>query len=256
MTWQRKLDKKALHPGLLEVMERVLTSLSNDGIPFKVYSGLRTFEQQDELYAQGRTTGTAGSGAIVTKAKGGQSMHNYGLAVDLAPDNLATTASDVWWPDPDKRDGKVWFRLEEALADAAQDHDEEEGDDGLDYEWGGRWKFRDVPHCQVRTTLKELNAGHYPYCSDVEWLVKAHTTFLYGTPWMTLRTQFLLGMRSYDVGPVDGDFGPRSRGAMETFQLDHGLPVTSSVTARTVEELVRVHQLAASTVRGTSSTDA
>ncbi len=40
---------------------------------------IRTFAEQDALYAQGRTT----KGAIVTYAKGGQSYHNYGLAIDI-----------------------------------------------------------------------------------------------------------------------------------------------------------------------------
>src|ERR1043165_556102 len=41
---------------------------------------LRTFEEQNALYAQGRTK----PGQIVTNAKGGQSYHNYGLAIDFA----------------------------------------------------------------------------------------------------------------------------------------------------------------------------
>lgn len=44
-----------------------------------VIQGLRTFFQSDMLYEQGRTT----SGPIVTKAKAGQSYHNYGLAFDF-----------------------------------------------------------------------------------------------------------------------------------------------------------------------------
>lgn len=44
-----------------------------------VVQGLRTFAQSDELYAQGRTK----PGDIVTKAKAGQSYHNYGLAFDF-----------------------------------------------------------------------------------------------------------------------------------------------------------------------------
>ena len=40
---------------------------------------LRTFAEQDNLYAQGRTK----PGPVVTYAKGGQSYHNYGLAIDI-----------------------------------------------------------------------------------------------------------------------------------------------------------------------------
>lgn len=40
--------------------------------------GLRTIEEQDYLYTQGRSR----PGAIVTWAKGGKSAHNYGCATD------------------------------------------------------------------------------------------------------------------------------------------------------------------------------
>lgn len=44
-----------------------------------VTEGFRSVARQNELYAQGRTR----PGQIVTKARGGQSAHNYGLAVDV-----------------------------------------------------------------------------------------------------------------------------------------------------------------------------
>jgi peptidoglycan L-alanyl-D-glutamate endopeptidase CwlK len=40
----------------------------------------RSFKRSDDLYAQGRTK----SGSIVTNAKGGDSLHNYDLAIDFA----------------------------------------------------------------------------------------------------------------------------------------------------------------------------
>lgn len=40
---------------------------------------LRTNAEQEDLYAQGRTK----PGKIVTYARGGQSYHNYGLAIDI-----------------------------------------------------------------------------------------------------------------------------------------------------------------------------
>ena len=53
-----------------------------------IYCGRRTMEEQAELYAKGRTKG----GKIVTKAKPGQSYHNYGLAFDWVP--LKATAKN------------------------------------------------------------------------------------------------------------------------------------------------------------------
>ncbi|GAA3318342.1 hypothetical protein GCM10020331_020730 [Ectobacillus funiculus] len=46
---------------------------------------------KNSLYAQGRTT----SGSIVTNARGGQSNHNFGVAVDLCL--YTSDGSDVIW---------------------------------------------------------------------------------------------------------------------------------------------------------------
>lgn len=45
-----------------------------------ITDGLRTMQEQTDLYAQGRTK----PGKIVTNAKAGESAHNWGLGVDLA----------------------------------------------------------------------------------------------------------------------------------------------------------------------------
>jgi peptidoglycan L-alanyl-D-glutamate endopeptidase CwlK len=49
------------------------------GITLKVISGLRSYAEQDKLYAQGRTD----PGDIVTNAPAGYSNHNFGLAFDV-----------------------------------------------------------------------------------------------------------------------------------------------------------------------------
>jgi hypothetical protein len=50
------------------------------GFNLDIVSGFRSYADQNALYAQGRTI----DGDIVTNAQGGQSMHNFGYAVDLA----------------------------------------------------------------------------------------------------------------------------------------------------------------------------
>lgn len=49
------------------------------GVEIRVISGLRTFAEQDALFAQGRTR----PGRKVTNAKGGESNHNFGIAFDV-----------------------------------------------------------------------------------------------------------------------------------------------------------------------------
>lgn len=60
----------------------------------KIVSVLRTFKEQDRLYAQGRTA----PGNIVTNAQAGQSYHNYGLAFDfMFPDDPAYQSPRERW---------------------------------------------------------------------------------------------------------------------------------------------------------------
>lgn len=68
-------------PLLAEKIRQVSRILEGEGFAIRVVQGLRTWAQQDALYAQGRTT----EGKIVTNAKGGQSWHNFGMAVDVVP---------------------------------------------------------------------------------------------------------------------------------------------------------------------------
>lgn len=77
---KKKIDKPVndLLPEVKEKMERLIKICELMDMPIRVTSGFRSVEEQNKLYAQGRTT----SGKIVTNAKGGQSMHNYGIAFD------------------------------------------------------------------------------------------------------------------------------------------------------------------------------
>lgn len=75
----RNLDD--LRPEIRPLVDAFLASGLGAGIDILVTCTLRTNEEQSDLYAQGRTA----PGPIVTKAKAGQSAHNYGLAVDVVP---------------------------------------------------------------------------------------------------------------------------------------------------------------------------
>ena len=71
-------------------------------VRLRITQALRTWDEQEELYAQGRTK----KGKIVTNAKAGYSWHNYGLAIDVCilfdtnNDSTFETASfkvDKYW---------------------------------------------------------------------------------------------------------------------------------------------------------------
>lgn len=97
---------------------------SSIGITIKIISGLRTYAEQDALYAQGRTA----PGKIVTNARGGHSNHNFGIAFDVG-----VFEEGEYLQDSPK------YKAVGALG----------VDLGLD--WGGNWTtFHDEPHFQLR----------------------------------------------------------------------------------------------------------
>ena len=84
-----------VHPLLAQKIGALDTALIAQGELIRVVQGLRKWEDQQRIYAQGRTT----PGQIVTNAPPGHSMHEFGLAVDcmpsLNPPALAYKPDDV-----------------------------------------------------------------------------------------------------------------------------------------------------------------
>jgi hypothetical protein len=70
-------------PSLSSKIGQMSEVLAPDNPPvyFRVTEGLRTWAEQAQLWAQGRTA----PGTIVTDAAPGYSWHNFGCAVDLVP---------------------------------------------------------------------------------------------------------------------------------------------------------------------------
>ncbi|KUP25896.1 M15 family metallopeptidase [Paenibacillus sp. DMB5] len=146
---------KGLHPVVSAAADKLIERCYTCGIPILITQGLRTFAEQDRLFAQGRTA----AGGIVTNAKGGYSYHNYGLAVDFAL--LLPDGSGVSWDmksDGDRDGTSDWHEVvQQAKA--------------LGFEWGGDWtSFKDYPHFQLSfdLTIANLLAGTRPAPSAVE----------------------------------------------------------------------------------------
>ncbi|WP_087974483.1 M15 family metallopeptidase [Oceanobacillus rekensis] len=137
-----------LHPIVEERKNILVEQVSDININIVITEEIRTFEEQDQLYEQGRTT----DGNIVTNARGGESYHNYGLAIDYALENEA--AKIIWDVQYDgNNNGKSdWFEV----ADIAKE---------LGFEWGGDFRnFRDYPHLQMTfdLSLRQLQSGIRP----------------------------------------------------------------------------------------------
>jgi peptidoglycan L-alanyl-D-glutamate endopeptidase CwlK len=92
---------------------------------------LRTFEEQNALYAQGRSR----PGKIVTNARGGQSYHNYGVAIDIC---LIIDGKEASWDTLGDYDGDHVSDWQEIVRIFKM----------YGWEYGGDWKFKDYPHFQ------------------------------------------------------------------------------------------------------------
>lgn len=68
-------DLNLLHPLLKPLCEKFVQACKDDGLNVQITYTYRSVEEQNMLYAQGRTV----PGRIVTHLKGGQSKHNFTL---------------------------------------------------------------------------------------------------------------------------------------------------------------------------------
>ena len=159
-------DTRDLHPTVRDLAQKLLVRASDNGTPILITFTKRSIEEQEALYAQGRkplaevnlkrkSVGLTPiteqeNKRIVTKARGGQSYHNYGLAFDVA----LIVGKRVVWESEDVNQNSV-------------DDWEEVGKLGeeLGLEWAGRWeKFKERAHFQYTfgLSINDLLNGKRP----------------------------------------------------------------------------------------------
>ena len=124
-TWDSFTNERIskIYPDIQQSAINFINQVESElGIRLRVYSGKRTWDEQDALYEQGRTL----PGKIITNAKGGYSYHNYGLAIDVVEIRNKEAIWDTNWLGI----GKIGI---------------ENG-----FEWGGNFEsFIDKPHFQM-----------------------------------------------------------------------------------------------------------
>ena len=113
-----------LLPEVRPLARALVQKAAQNGIQIKILSGLRTYAEQEALYAQGRTK----PGNKVTNARGGYSNHNFGIAFDVG----VFEGTKYLGESPKYK----------AVGALGMD---------LGLEWGGSWKtIVDQPHFQLR----------------------------------------------------------------------------------------------------------
>ncbi len=124
-TWDSHTNRRieGIHPSVKQYAYAFVNQIQSElGKTVRVTSGLRTYAEQDELYAKGRTA----PGGKVTNARGGQSYHNFGLAIDI----VEIDGRQANWNGPWEEFGRIGR--------------------SLGWEWGGDWSgFVDKPHFQM-----------------------------------------------------------------------------------------------------------
>lgn len=124
-----------LHPKLREeailLFAQAEAKLTGPAKP-RVTFTLRTFQEQQDIYDQGRTK----PGPIVTNAKPGSSYHNWGMAFDFC---LVIAGTQVSWDSIKDFDGDLvsdWMEVVNVFKAAG-------------WTWGGDWHtIVDKPHLE------------------------------------------------------------------------------------------------------------
>lgn len=111
-------------PELARKCEAIIALAAREGLSLIVTQGFRTVAEQDRLYAIGRR-GIPGE-RKVTNARGGQSNHNFGDAVDFA----FVVNDEISWNDSLYLNIGRWAKQ-------------------VGLKWGGNWKFKDYPHVEL-----------------------------------------------------------------------------------------------------------
>jgi peptidoglycan L-alanyl-D-glutamate endopeptidase CwlK len=118
----------SLDPYVANLAAQHLSQMTEEGLDVRLTQGFRTYSYQNDLYDQGRTR----RGHIVTDVRGGESLHNFGLAYDVG---VFDSGQYV------KRGADPRYRRVGVLGEGVAD-----GIGAARLRWGGRWSKPDSSH--------------------------------------------------------------------------------------------------------------
>lgn len=220
-----------IHPVVKETVVEVIKRAYKEGIYAQVSMGHRTMEQQAALFGQGRNSyvykgkqyGNP-SKPKVTNALPGQSMHNFGLAIDYFL--VSKDGNTALWTV-----NAQWRRVAQIAK-------------SLGFAWGGDWKgFVDYPHLDMMggLTLAQLQAGKKPnLVSKVKNSTPVPSVSVsnkYDFDVKKLQQDLIkLGYKLPKFG-ADGDYGKETESAVKAFQKDAKIAVDGIVGKMTLQAI-------------------
>lgn len=126
-----KVSRDGSDPDIVDFATAFLRDLQRRSMPFFVHCYVRSNAQQDTLYSQG-----------VTKARAGQSPHNWGMACDIV------------------HFGRFWELTQKEWAVVGEIGKEAARRRNIKITWGGDWKFYDPAHWELTDWKKRIT--HHP----------------------------------------------------------------------------------------------
>ncbi|MEH7116058.1 peptidoglycan-binding protein [Neobacillus vireti] len=210
----KKLNVAGMNLEVANKTREVIKEMFDQNIYICVAQGFRSFAEQNALYAIGRTA----SGKKVTNAKGGQSNHNFGVAVDLCLFNFE--GSDVIW------EVNPTFKKVVAAMKAKG------------FKWGGDWKsFKDYPHFELYDVVGGEKPKSYSPTTATTPTSPSSTLLKIGANGTAVKElQTLLNKKGYQL-KVDGDFGNATDTAVRDYQSKNGLDVDGIAGQLTLNKL-------------------
>ena len=133
---QGRADRTGADPGIIEFERRLVKRAFKLGIPLFAHSVIRGSQEQNRLFREGRS-----------KARAGESPHNYGAACDLIHGTKAWNLTRKQWA--------ILGHIGKEVAAQA----------GIAVTWGGDWEFYDPAHWE----LTEWWAIRANYADGEDW---------------------------------------------------------------------------------------